>query len=153
MKRRQLIAVLVTLMFFGCKISEQPEFKEMQNVKFSGFNVLNKSVEFSGNAVFSNPNDFGFAVSGIELDVYVNDVLVSHISQESNSKMQAKSDFSLLLVFDLSLKNINKDFGSMLGNLLKKPTIQYRMDGHLVGGLESYGIKVPISYADSVLLR
>ena len=152
-KNIQLVTSLVFLILItACSSVEKPEFVTMKNIKFQGFNINKQSVTIQGDAVFYNSNPVGVDISGIELDVYLNEVLASHISQGKKAQMKPNAEFVLPLNMEVSTKNLNKDFGNMLKRLLTKPTITYTMEGHLVGSYGDYGLKLPIHYVDSTKL-
>lgn len=148
------ILCLFALLFSACDSVDYPEFREMKNVKFKSVSFTGgPSVTLKADAIFFNPNPIGANVTEVDLDVYIDDKKVTHIRQDVRAEMKSNSEFTLPLDFNVPLKEVYKDLKPSLGNLLKKRTVNYRMDGTLKVGLGSVEVAVPVDYAGEEEVR
>ena len=147
MTRLSILCFFTFLQLTACTVSENPEFRELKNVKFKSISFSNgPSATFNADAVFFNPNDVGANVTEVDLDFYIDGKKVTNINQNVSAEMNAKSEFVLPLNFEVSLKDIFKDGKSALGSVLKSRKIKYRVDGTLKVGLGSVEFAVPVDY-------
>lgn len=147
MNLSKLLSLFFLLQLTACTVTEHPEFREMKNVKFKSVSLLNgPSVTFNADAVFYNPNDVGAKVTEVDLDFYIDGTKVTDINQNVSAEMNAQSEFTLPLDFDVSLKDIYKDGKSAIGSIFKSRKIKYKMIGTLKVGLGSVEFSVPVDY-------
>lgn len=144
----------ISCLFLSCENPQQPVFKSVENVRFKSFSIANGgSVTLTGDALFHNPNRLGADVSGVDLDVYINGKMVTHVVQEVNASMSGNSDFTLPLNFKVPLKDAVKDFKFSINDIFKKKLVEYQLDGHIDVGLGSVQVSVPVKYKGEEELR
>ena len=148
------ITLGLSCLFFGCENPQQPVFKTLEKVRFKSFSIADGgSVTMTGNAIFHNPNTLGADISAVDLDVYINGKMVTHVVQEVNASMSGNADFSLPLNFKVPLKDAVKDFKFSLNDIFKKKLVEYQLDGHIKAGLGSAQVRIPVKYEGEEELR
>jgi len=136
---------LFSLLFvLSCSAPEEPTFQKLQNVKFDSFGLSPLSITLNADAIFHNPNSLGAKITEMDFDVYINNKKSTHIRQDLQSTMPAKSDFALPIKYKIPLKEVFK--GIKLQEIMKMRSLKYKMDGHLKIGLGSVEVKVPVTY-------
>lgn len=143
------LGLLSFLFITACDGPKKPEFTKMENVKFrSVIFAGTPSVSLTGDAVFNNPNAIGATVTEVDLDVYINDKMATHVHQNMSVEVPANSAFRLPLEMDISLAKLMQDGKSQMDLILKSKKLQYKLVGDIKIGLGSVEFKVPVEYAD-----
>lgn len=137
------------ILITACDGPQKPEFRKMENVKFKSVSFSGPlTITLKGDAVFNNPNPISANVTEVDLDVFVYDKKVTHITQNVSATMPANADFRLPLQFDLPLKDVFDDGKLAIGDIFKKKLLQYKLLGNIKVGLGSVEVRVPVEYAD-----
>lgn len=103
-----LLLVVFTMLFLpSCQKPKDLVFKEYKNLKVENVNF--KTATLLVDLVYNNPNNFSLQLSRTDLDIYVDDTFLGHSSQNIQTTIQKKQDFTLPLKVDLDVKNLLKN--------------------------------------------
>jgi LEA14-like dessication related protein len=140
---------LFFLMTFSCVPKEEVVFKGVTNIAIET-NEQNEPV-LKADALFHNPNKEKMKLKEIHVDVLVNGKPSAQVRQKLKLSIPAKSDFSVPVSAQLSLKELG--FLDTIVNLLggKKYDVQY--SGFVRIGVHGVTIKVPFTYQEQIRLR
>jgi hypothetical protein len=110
------------LCLFSCKISEEPEFKQINNIWVSS--LSKDKITVDSDVIFYNSNDVGCKVIRTNIDAFVNDLNIGKVSQANSIVLLAKNEFKMPISFSFSPQQIFKDkkniLTSILGTILNK---------------------------------
>lgn len=151
---RAITCTIFTLVLFVCSCTSpsEPEFKELANVRFVSVSLSKPmSVILQADAIMHNPNALGAKVTEMDFDVYINDRLATHVKQDVEAAMPARSDFTLPFECSIPLKEVLGDL--KISEILTLRTLRYKLDGHLKIGLGNVEIKLPLAYAGEEPIR
>jgi LEA14-like dessication related protein len=145
------LLVISMLAVVGCSAPKTPDFKKMKNVRVS--NVNGNVYSVAGDAIYNNPNSIGGNLVGMEMDISVDEIEVTHISQTKSAVIQPETDFSVPIVFDVDVQKVLGENEGLLGGLLKKlvkDEIDITYKGHLEVEFLGTSFKVPVDYTEAV---
>lgn len=153
-----ILLLLITVSLFSCDMdSRKPEYKRFENVQVKDFTAQN--IIITADAVVYNPNGVSAFLNKIEIDVFANDIEVSHISQTKNTEITKKSEFNIPLKARFKLQDLVKDEGSILDilsgglNAYKNKTIDLKFEGFATFQVAGVSFDVPIEYEEVVKLQ
>ena len=139
------------LLFASCSAPKAPDFKRVKNarvVKTSG-----KIYTITADAVYNNPNGIGGNLVAMEMDITVDDVLITHLSQTKSAVIQPETDFEVPITFDADITKLmgeNKGFLKGMLDKLLKDKIDVNYKGHLEVQFLNKRFKVPVNYTEEV---
>jgi len=102
-----LLSVLVSIFFVSCNSVKDLEFKQIKNVRLEKLGFAKSTL--SAEVVYYNPNNFSLELSQSEFDIYINNNLLGHSSQQTQVKIPNRKAFSLPIQFELDMKNLIKN--------------------------------------------
>jgi LEA14-like dessication related protein len=150
----RILPVLFLFLTFGCSGPEAPTFVRVDRVQFKSVSVLGSpTVTIVGDAIFDNPNSMGAEVTEIDLDVYINDKKMTRVRQDVSATMPANSDFTLPLSFEVPIEEVLNDLKRNVFDVLKKKTVDYRLDGHIKVGFGNVEVAVPVEHEGTEVLK
>lgn len=130
--RRRISILLLTFSVIlasmsSCAIQEisvgKPKDVKVNNLSFSGISI-------SGKIPIDNPNKFGFNVSGIKLNVSINDVPVGCLNKKEKIHIKPNSNNAYPINYDASFKDIVKD-PVALKNAFTKGSATVKLSGYV----------------------
>ena len=153
LKLKSLITILAlsaVLLFSGCSGPSIPEYRSF---KIGKIKRVDKKWQITGDALFMNNNSFGGNVKTCDIDVYMNDVLATHINQSIKVNIDANSEFKIPVTFSVDTKKLRKENKGFLRGAFKslfKEKIDLRYDGNFVVDLMGTAVKIPFEYEEKV---
>ena len=151
---RQFIGILfISILISACSKPQAPDFKKVNNVRVTGQTGMIYTI--AADAIYENPNGIGGQLTGMEMDVYVDDVRVTHISQTKDAVIHPETEFTVPIVCEVdSEKLLKENQGFLKGalNKLLKNSLEIRYEGHLKTKFLDVEFKVPVSYSEDVSL-
>lgn len=158
MKKTILFLFLSSAIFFSCNlVTKKPEFKRIENLNIKSLNTT--LTEVTADVVVYNPNSFSIDLNSIEIDVFANELKLSHISQIQNIAIAKKSESTIPLKANVNLIDLIKNESSIL-NLINSGLSSFqenKIDLNFVGTaeFEVAGVRfdIPISYQEVVELN
>lgn len=131
---------LLTILLVCCSTPKELEYRDFRNfaVQKVGFSTTSVKMDM----IYYNPNGFGLQLKKTELDVFVNDVLLGHTSQEYQITIPKKEQFIIPIVMDVDMKNLLKN---SLTSLFNKE-VRVRVNGSIKVGKANVFISFPLKY-------
>lgn len=96
-----------TAILASCNEPKNLEFRELKNTKLS--NIGFSAATLTADVVLYNPNNFGLELSRTDLDIFVENNLFGHTSQNVQVSIPRKEVFTLPLSMDIDTKNLLKN--------------------------------------------
>ncbi len=123
----------------------------MENFQFDAFSL--KQVQFKTDLVMFNPNKIGIELLNTETDIYINDVLLGHSTQNKSIRVNKKSEFSIPLTVNVATHQITFSFLKSMWASMRKGKVKLSVKGSC--RLKKAGIpfSFPINYADQIDLK
>jgi LEA14-like dessication related protein len=149
-KTSNLNVFLFIFLLSGCSSPTYPEFKSLKDVRFTSIGLDQGEVNsrLKADAIFYNPNSIGATVTGMDFEVYIEDLLVTHLNQNLSVEIKGNSVFVLPIEFEVPLKSLFENGKPKLGVFLNKKSIPYRLKGSIEVKLGSLSIDIPVDYED-----
>lgn len=133
----------------------EPKFQKIENIVVKDLTA--SKVQIDADAVVYNPNPVSIQLNNIEIDVFANDLKVSHVSQSKMTVIAKRDNFNIPLSLSFNPTELFQD--NLIG-LLESALGSYqqqKVDLTFIGyaQFEVKGIKftVPIEYEDEILLK
>lgn len=139
---KSLFGSLLSIVLLDSCFNYKPvEFKSVNS--FNIENISSDSATLSAQLVFFNPNNTSLNFKNLDCDVFANEKLVGHFSQEKIIAIPAKSDFSYPAQMKVDLSPILKDAVATF--------LSGSVNLHLIGkakvGIGNFYLSVPIDYS------
>lgn len=141
----------VTLLAVGCSAPKAPDFKKVKNARV--VKAQGNLYTVTADAVYHNPNSMGGNLVGMEMDITVDEVLVTHLSQTKSAVIQPETDFIVPITFDVDINKVmGEDKGFLKGMLdkLLKDKVDINYTGHLKVQFLSRQFEVPVNYTETM---
>ncbi len=154
MKNKLLLFVL-SITFFGCSVSEKPEFIKVNSVKIINTSLQNLTVQ--ANLQFENKNIVGGTLQAKDIHIFIEGKDVAVLNTKK-FKVPKKSEFELPLQVVIPFNKIyndgNKD--DLLNNLInafvsKKVAVSYK--GKIEYKLGAINYDYQVDYTQEVKLK
>lgn len=96
--------MVVSSALSSCFRLKEPEFISVENIRFTnpGFT----SMTLNADIILFNPNNIGVTLGKTELDIYVNQISIGHLSKDIQLEISRKSKFSVPISLELKTKNL-----------------------------------------------
>ena len=132
--------VLILSAVFSCKKLEAPEFESVENLEIK--DRTSTSVTLAAEVNFYNPNSRKITLKHADIDVFLNDKLITSYTRDYNLKIDNNEHFSVPVEIAFSLSDLNKNvISSALNALLgKKQMLSYK--GHIK--IKAFGIRIKV---------
>ncbi len=146
-------ALPVIFILASCSAPKSPDFKTIKNARVT--KAKGNIYTVTADAVYTNPNSIGGNLVALEMDITVDDVKVTHISQTKSAVIQPETDFVVPITFDVDIKNVvkkDKNAVSAFLNKLLKDEVDVNYSGHLTVQFLSRQFEVPVDYTEGVSL-
>jgi len=143
--------ISATLLIVGCSAPKAPDFKKVKNARVT--KAQGKMYTVTADAVYNNPNSMGGNLVGMEMDITVDEVLVTHLSQTKSAVIQPETDFIVPITFDVDINKVigeNKSFLKGMLDQLLKDEVEVNYKGHLKVQFLNQEFKVPVNYTESM---
>lgn len=144
-----LVAASLLLVTFACVPKEEVVFKGVKNISVES-DQDNQPV-LTAEALFYNPNSARMKLKEIYADVMVNGKPSAQVRQQFKLSIPAKSDFSVPVTAQLSLKELG--LLDTIVNLLGGKKYQVQYTGYVRIAVHGVTIKVPFTYQEEIRLR
>lgn len=128
---------------------EQIVLRVIQNVTIE--TGLDGEPLLKGEAVFFNPNNARMKLKEINVDVLIDGKKSAVVKQKLNSLIKARSEFTVPLEIQLSLKDIN--LLDTLFSLLGGKQYEVHFLGNIRIHIRGLPIKVPVDYTEKTRLK
>ncbi len=99
--------LLMILFMTSCREPKELVFRDFQNLSIE--NVGLSSANLKVDLLYYNPNNFGLELKRTDIDIYINNNLLGHSSQDLQVAIPKRDVFTLPLKIDLDMKNLLKN--------------------------------------------
>lgn len=137
---KKIMILLLTASLWSCSSPQEPEFLRLEQIKAT--NISTTKINFTGEAVFYNPNAIGGSLTSTDILVTTNGIEVATISQDKTTSIPANAEFSVPVHFNTSPEKIFGDdtksiLSGVINALLKKSVdLQFKGKVHFkIGGI------------------
>ena len=102
------IFILLGILFLtSCQKPKSLVFKEFNSLTLDKLSFSGASLKL--NVVYYNPNNFGLQLNRTDLDIFIDNTLLGHSSQDIQVNIPKKQYFSIPVKVDLDVKNLLKN--------------------------------------------
>ena len=151
---KRLSLFLIFLTVISCKVRETPDFVSVDSITVKHSDV--RSITFSANANFENPNHIGGTLKSDGISVLVNDIEFGSLSSEA-FEVPAKETFTIPLEVTLSTEDIiKKEKGGLIGGVLNSilsKTIKVQYKGNITYKALGFSYDYPIDIVQDVKIK
>ena len=91
----------------SCRNIKDLEFRDYENMRLE--NLGFSSTRLLVDLIYYNPNNFGMQLNNTDLDIFINDKLLGHSSQDLQVSIPRRKEFTLPMVVDIDMKNLLKN--------------------------------------------
>ena len=151
MKNTILLLLIISLLA-SCSGPKYPEFRGIANPKILSLSMKNVVVETD--IIMNNPNGFEIEMTGMDVNIYANDVLVGHTNQTKSSMIGANKNFNVPISFDFSPKKVLNlgNLGGLL-NAIGNKVVDLKYEGSVSVKVANKIIAIPFTYEDKLPLK
>lgn len=153
-----ILFLIATTFLFSCDIeNRKPEFKRVENVNVKSLSAT--LTEVTADVVVYNPNGVSVFLNSTEIDVFANDLKITHISQTENTEITKKSEFKIPIKANMNLMDLIKDEASVLNIInsslsgFKDKKVDLNFTGTAQFKVAGISFDVPIDYQEVVELK
>ena len=151
---KNIILLLITAAIWSCAGPQEPEFIRLEHIKAA--NISTKKINFTGDAIFRNPNAFGGYLTSTDIIVVTNGIEVARIEQHETTNIPANAAFSIPIHFSTSPKKLfetetNNMLGGVINALLKK-SIDLQFKGRVHFKFSGIPFKTDVDFEEEVKL-
>jgi LEA14-like dessication related protein len=115
----------------SCGPPKALEYRDFKNFTIQKLGFSSSSVKMD--LVYFNPNNYGLQLKRTDLDIYINDILMGHTSQEYQITIPKKEEFSIPL--------------QSLSVMMKKQ-VMVKLTGSVKVGKANVFISFPVNYQE-----
>lgn len=110
---RIIILCFICYLLPSCQSFKIPEFVSYDHLNIEKFGF--KTTMISANLNYFNSNSTGVILNKTDIDIYINNSLLGHSSQNFQLKVKSKSNFTIPIKVEIDMKNLLKNtFSSLL---------------------------------------
>jgi len=147
MKKVLLFSLLIAIV--SCVPKEQVVLKDIKNIEIK--TGLTGEPVLKGEAIFNNPNKIKMTLKEINIEVFMDGKKAAHSDQKMDTKVPAKSDFSVPLEVKVNLQEIgllNTLFGFLSGK-----SHEVRFVGFVRVKVHGVLVKIPVDHKSDLKLK
>ena len=148
-RRLSILLMIFSIIIIGmssCSIQEisvgKPKDVKVDNLSFSG-------ISLSGKIPIDNPNNFGFNVKRVKLDISVNGIPVGCLNKKEKIHVKPNSKNSYTINYDASFKEIVKD-PVALKNALTKGSASIKLTGYVQVSKFIVSKKIKVEHTENI---
>jgi LEA14-like dessication related protein len=147
MKHTNIILYLFTFLclsslLVSCGPPKALEYRDFKNFTIEKLGFSTSAVKME--LVYFNPNNYGLQLKRTDLDIYINDVLMGHTSQDYQITIPRKEEFSIPIKVDVDMQNLLKN--SL--NVMVKKQVMVKLTGSVKVGKANVFISFPVNYQE-----
>ena len=102
-----LLLLAVIFLLPSCRTPKDLVFKEVRNIKLE--TVQFSSTTLTADVEYYNPNNFSLELRRTDVDVFINDQLLGHTTQEIQLKIPRRNSFVVPVSLAVDMKNLLKN--------------------------------------------
>lgn len=129
-------------LLISCGPPKALEYRDFKNFTIEKLGFSTSAVKMD--LVYFNPNNYGLQLKRTDLDIYINDVLMGHTSQDYQITIPRKEEFSIPIKIDVDMQNLLKN--SL--NVMMKKQVMVKLTGSVKVGKANVFISFPVNYQE-----
>ncbi len=132
--------LMVVILATSCQAPKELVYRDFKNLKVDkiGFGATTLKVDL----IYYNPNNFGLQLKYTDLDIYIDNNLLGHSSQDYQITIPRLAEFTMPLAIEVDMKNMLKN---ALPSLLGKD-VMVKVTGTVKLGKANVYKTFPVSY-------
>lgn len=143
MMRVRVCLIAIALMVAGCDFVEEVEFRDVSNVRLSM-----DGPKVSADITLFNPNNFSLNLKRSEVDISFDGKPVGRIDQHHQMEISKKSEFTVPVEVQVSLKDLG--LGNALMGILGGKKYPLRFQGKIYGQVKGFPVSVAVDHTEEV---
>ena len=132
--------LILTILLVSCSTPKELEYRDFRNFTVQKIGFSTSSVKMD--MIYYNPNNFGLQLKRTELDVFVNEILLGHTSQEYQITIPRKEQFIIPITMEIDMKNLLRN---SLTSLFNKE-VKVKVTGSIRVGKANVFMSFPVNY-------
>jgi len=138
-----LFYLIILFAVFSCKKLEAPVYESVDNIEIT--DRSSNSVTISANVNFHNPNNHKITLKHADIDILLNDKLITNFKKDYNLKIEKKESFTVPVQISFSMADLNTNVISSAINafLGKKQVLSYQ--GNIKIKASGIRINIPVN--------
>lgn len=102
-----LLLLFSSAMLPSCRTPKDLVFKEVRNIKLDAVQFSNTTL--TADVEYYNPNNFSLELRRTDVDVFINDQLLGHTTQDVQLKIPKRNSFVVPVSLAVDMKNLLKN--------------------------------------------
>ncbi|MFZ9980716.1 MAG: LEA type 2 family protein [Cyclobacteriaceae bacterium] len=143
MKCVQICFIAIAILLSGCDFVEEVEFRQISNVRISM-----DGPKVSADITLFNPNNFSLNLKRSEIDISFDGKSLGRIDQQHQIAINKKSEFTVPLEVQVSLKDLG--FGNAIMGILGGKKYPLRFQGKIYGQVKGLPVSVNVDHTEEV---
>jgi LEA14-like dessication related protein len=143
MKRVQVCFVAIAILLTGCDFVEEVEFRQVSNVRISM-----DGPKVSADITLFNPNNFSLNLKRSEIDISFDGKSLGRIDQQHQMSINKKSEFTVPVEVQVSLKDLG--LGNAIMGILGGKKYPLRFQGKIYGQVKGFPVSVNVDHTEEV---
>ena len=143
MKRVQVCFIAIALLLAGCDFVEEVEFRQVSNVRISM-----DGPKVSADITLFNPNNFSLSLKRSEIDISFDGKSLGRIDQQHQMTINKKSEFTIPVEVQVSLKDLG--LGNAIMGILGGKKYPLRFQGKIYGQVKGLPVSVNVDHTEEV---
>lgn len=136
------IFLCTSSLLLSCGPPKALEYRDFKNFTIEKLGFSTSAVKMD--LVYFNPNNYGLQLKRTDLDIYINDVLMGHTSQDYQITIPRKEEFSIPIKVDVDMQNLLKN--SL--NVMMEKQVMVKLTGSVKVGKANVFISFPVNYQE-----
>jgi LEA14-like dessication related protein len=137
-----LSLIFISTLLVSCGPPKALEYREFRNFTVDKLGFSSSSVKMD--LVYFNPNNYGLQLKRTDIDIYINDVLLGHTSQEYQITIPRKEEFSIPIQIDVDMQNLIRNSISVMA----KKQVMVKLVGSVKVGKANVFIGFPVNFQE-----
>lgn len=147
--KRTFLWFLMLVMVVSCVPKETVVFRAVENIELTPGNGIDPVLK--ADARFYNPNQIRMKLKEIQMDIFIDGKKSARVDQKLKSVIKAKSEFTVPVEVQLSIKEMG--LVDALMSLIGGKKYQLHYVGHIKVAVKGFPVKIPVDYTREVRLR
>jgi len=139
-KLKQLVAFLTCTLIFSCSSLKEPEFRNIQNIRFSKIGIKESTMTLD--LYYYNPNRAKLKLKRAEGEAWVDSSYLGHFTVDSMVTISPLSEFRIPVNLKVDMSRIMLNSMNILGN----KEVLVRIKGNARVGKSGIFVNYPMEY-------
>ncbi len=142
------MALLIALIFWGCKTYEPMEFVSFNNVAVNG--IANGNLLVSADAIFYNPNQLKAQLKAVDIYVIYQQDTLAQVAQVEKMPIASQAEFAVPLKVRVSLAKLQQGLLDNLASLFNERSVDLTFIGNIKATSHGFSQTIPVNYTQEI---